>query len=207
MTDDRGDRPARRLALVRSIDDASATPYDEATHVAGVQRRNEDVFTALVRAYIDPLTTFAFGCLGDEDAAHDVVQEVFARVWQLGAAWNPTSGIAAYLFAAVRHRAYSVIRANQSRERMQRAVTTDMGPTAMEQDPYLDLTLVAFVQRELEHLTERQRDVLRLRFEQGHTMAQVAAILGIDLRTAERVAARGFTALRTKLDAFRKRLG
>jgi RNA polymerase sigma factor (sigma-70 family) len=58
----------------------------------------------------------------------------------------------------------------------------------------------------LQQLTDRQRDVLRLRYEQGHTMPQVAKILGVEVRAAEKLIARALTTLRTRLSDLREKL-
>jgi RNA polymerase sigma factor (sigma-70 family) len=197
-----------RLALVRSPPDnrSGGEPRSDSAYIAAVHQADETLFTELVRTYLAPLTRFAYGCTGDEDAAHDIVQEVFARIWQLGADWNPTHGVAAYLFTAVRHRAYNVIHADHARHRMQQAVRLESYTAATERDPYLDLSLVALVRRELQQLTDRQRDVLRLRYEQGHTMPQVAKILGVEVRAAEKLIARALTTLRTRLSDLREKL-
>lgn len=190
----------------------SATPPDEQNvirddeeYITAIRRGDEAVFTALVHAYLGPLTSFAFGCIGDEDAAHDVVQDVFARIWRLGPEWNPKHGVAGYLFAAVRNRAYDLLDADKARHRMQRAVSTELDVRS-EEVPYPDVALVARVRRELHTLTDRQRDVLRLRYEQGHTVAQIAVILGVEIRAVEKLFARGLATLRNRLADFQKKL-
>ena len=179
--------------------------YSDADYVAGIQRGDETMFAALVHGYIRQLTQFAFGYTGEEDAAHDIVQDVFARVWLLGRDWNPTKGVTPYLFGAVRHRAYDVIRANRARERMQHVVRLDQDATLDDRDPYADPMLVAVVRRELHALTQRQQDALQLRYEQGHTLTQTAEILGIDVSAVKKLIARGITTLRVRLAEFQRR--
>jgi RNA polymerase sigma-70 factor (ECF subfamily) len=178
------------------------TPSD-AARATGVQRGDVDIFTALVREHVDGLTRFAFSLVADEDTAHDIVQDVFARIWHLGSDWNPSGGIEAYLFSAVRHRALNVLRNRRTRQRAEDVMRTlDLGET--HPDPYVDVALVQRVSKEFLALTDRQRDALRLRYGQGHTMAQIAQILGIDLRATERLVTRGLAALRTRLIGDRK---
>ncbi|HXC26136.1 MAG TPA: sigma-70 family RNA polymerase sigma factor [Gemmatimonadaceae bacterium] len=175
-------------------------------YITGVHHGDEAVFTRLVHAYLAPLTRFAFGFIGVEDTAHDIVQDVFARIWQLGADWSPKSGVAAYLFTAVRHRSLDVIKAGRASHRLQDALLTQTELTSTDTNPYTDVALIALVRRELQTLTQRQRDALRLRYEQEHTMAQVATILGIDVSAAEKLVARALVALRTKLEHLREEL-
>lgn len=177
--------------------------YTDEDYIGAVHRGDETIFTAMVHVYLDRLTKFAFGCVPDEDTAHDVVQEVFARIWQLGVDWKPHSGVSPYLFGAVRHRAYNALAALRARERLQQAVQIE-NEVDLRDDPYLDIAAVAAVRQELAQLTDRQRDALRLRYQQGHTVAEAAKVLGIDVRGTERLIARGIARLRARLHAFRK---
>jgi RNA polymerase sigma-70 factor (ECF subfamily) len=180
--------------------------HSDDAYITGVQRGDEALFTALVREHLPSLTRFAFGFTGVEDEAHDVVQEVFARVWQLGADWAPGGSVAAYLFTAVRYRALNRIKTGRASQRLRDAVLAETDHASHRSDPYPDVALVARVRRELRTLTERQRDALRLRYEHGHTMPQVARVLGVDVTAAEKLVARGLAALRTKLAQVRQEL-
>jgi RNA polymerase sigma factor (sigma-70 family) len=173
--------------------------YTDDAYVTGVRRGDELVFTALVRAYLDPLTRFAFSLLSDEDAAHDIVQDVFTRIWRLGVDWNPNGSLAAYLFASVRRRALDVLRDARAQMRAQEALRAHLDLVEMEVDPYPDVAFARLVSDGILALTERQRDALYLRYGQGQTMAQVAEILGVDARAAERLIARAIVSLRRRL--------
>jgi RNA polymerase sigma-70 factor (ECF subfamily) len=173
--------------------------YTDDAYVTGIRCGDEVVFTALVRTYLDPLTRFAFSLLSDEDAAHDIVQDVFTRIWQLGADWSPHGRIAAYLFAAVRRRALDVLRDARAQMRAQETLRAHLDFVEREVDPYADVVFAHLVSDGILALTERQRDALYLRYGQGQTMAQVAEILGVDARAAERLIARAIASLRRRL--------
>jgi RNA polymerase sigma-70 factor (ECF subfamily) len=200
----------RKLALVRKAPadargDADSSLTDD-QYVAAVQRGDEKVFTQLVREYSDRLTRFAFSVVDDEDAAHDITQEVFARVWQLGSHWQPRGTVSAYLFIAIRHGALSHLRSTRARTRAQETLRAHFRTLEAGADPYFDVTLAHRINEELRTLTERQRNALHLRYGQGQSLPQVAAILGIDLRAAERLVVRALTALRAKLPKTRDEL-
>jgi len=181
---------------------SSATPVvADADYVAGVHRGDEAAFTALVRAYLDPLTRFAYSYVADADVAHDLVQDVFARVWELGSEWAPTAGAAAYLFGAVRHRARNALRNARTRQRIEETIRSQLGAVSRPDanGVYTDVILTGLVRREFQALTERQQDALRLRYGMGQPVARVAALLGIDTRATERLIARALATLRARL--------
>jgi RNA polymerase sigma factor (sigma-70 family) len=71
-------------------------------------------------------------------------------------------------------------------------------------DPYADIALVRLVRSEVLALTDRQREALRLRYEQGHTMPQVAELLGITVTAAEKLVGRALGTLRERLVRIRE---
>ncbi len=180
-----------------------AVTYSDDDYIAGVQRGDEAIFTAFVHTYLPVLTRFSYGFTGNEDAAHDIVQEVFARIWQLGPDWRPFTNIAAYLFTAVRNRALNSVKAAQASERLQDALREQIDPPLGDNEAYADIALIALIRRESQRLTERQQTALRLRFEQGMTTSQVASVLGVEPKAAEKLFARAFAALRTRLERIR----
>jgi len=182
--------------------DPSST-YSDQDYITGVQHGDVVAFTALVRAHIDPLTRFAYGFTGTEEAAHDIVQDVFARIWELRTDWSPQGSIAAYLFASIRHRALNWIKANSANQRMRDAFLASMEQIRELDDPYNDVALTAAVHREVLRLTDRQREALRLRYEQGLTVPGVAEVLGIEVRPTEKLIARALGLLRSRLDRVR----
>ncbi len=179
--------------------------HSDRDHISGVHQRDERAFAVFVGQYLESLTRYAFAMLQHE-SAHDVVQEVFARVWELGRDWDPRGSVTAYLFAAVRNRALNMIKSDRAGQRMRDAARAELLVQTTADDGGTDLALVACVHRELATLTERQRDALRLRYDYGHTVPQVAEILGINVVSAEKLIARGLETLRTRLARLRPEL-
>lgn len=168
-------------------------------YISGVQRGDESLFAELVRTRLDGLLRFAYGFTGVEDAAHDIVNEVFVRVWQLGSEWQPRFGATAYLITAVRYHALNWVKSNSKRLKLYQQYHDSVGTIAQDVSHDVDPTLVACVQREAAKLTERQQLAIRLRYEQDLSMPEVARVLGIGVRPTEKLIARALTTLRAKL--------
>ena len=174
--------------------------YSDEEYISGVHRGDEIVFTALVRDHVEALTRFAFGFSGVEEAAHDIVQDIFARIWELRDNWRPNGTVSAYLFTAVRNKALNVIKASHADQRMRAALLTYKHQERTDLDPYDDIALSSAIAQEFENLTPRQQEALRLRYEQGFTIPQIAEILGIEVRPAARLIARAVGALKAGLE-------
>jgi RNA polymerase sigma-19 factor, ECF subfamily len=89
---------------------------DGAHWVARIRAGDDAAFEAMFRAYYDALCRYVAGYLGSRDAAEDVVQDVFARIWEVRARWV-VSDVQHYLYTAVRCRAMSHLRRTAVRRR------------------------------------------------------------------------------------------
>lgn len=147
-----------------------------------------------------PLLRFAAGIVGPE-RARDVVQDAFLRLWEAApAATAPASGgrsrdgegLAPWLFTVCRNRAIEVAR-QEGRMQLEpkvsaRAEAASRGATAGAVGGGGETTpFEAVAQRErgarlraaMTHLPERQRELVRLRYESGLSYRQMAELVGI----------------------------
>lgn len=184
----------RKLTLIRTVE----SEYTDTAYIRAVHEADDVVFTSLVRTYLESLTRYAFSFLAEEDAAHDIVQDVFTRVWQLGADWNPQGSIRAYLIASVRNRSFDYLRSEKANSRVKDAVRLDISATdnfGHEPDPIL----TDYIKTQVQSLPPRQREALHLRYVQGYTIAYIAQTMGITTKGAEKLLSRTVSSLRDKL--------
>jgi RNA polymerase sigma-70 factor (ECF subfamily) len=164
-----------------------------------IQRHDVEAFRELVRLTYVPCLRFAETFLDASDAAEDIVQEVFALVWDRGRQWEPDDP-AAYLFASVRNRALNELRRREREaRRSQRASERDASERAAGAvaDPLdriigreADLAKLQLVDDVLATFTERQRTAYDLRYRRGLTVPAVAHVLGITPKSAEQLVGR-----------------
>ncbi len=186
--------------------DASTDARTDAVLVERIRAGDDAAFEHVVRTYFTPLVRFGTTFLGAYDAAEDLVQEVLCRVWQQGAAWQPQGSIRAYLFAAVRNRALNALehRAVEARFEVETrdtlAVDGAGASYAMStQSARDDDDAAVALRRAVRGLNARQRDALRLRYEERLTVPEVARVLGVSVKAAENLLARAVHALRATL--------
>jgi RNA polymerase sigma-70 factor (ECF subfamily) len=167
----------------------------------------------VMQRYFNPLTRFAFHLLADRDAAEEVVQDLFARVWDGRASWQPVS-VRAYLYGAVRNRALNVLKQERFREQVRTRMrshvatsqemltenTTDASDgLRADADTLVDQALVERCRVAIETLTERRRTALRLRFDESLTFPQIAVVMGISTESAKQLVFHAVRALRRAL--------
>lgn len=174
--------------------------------VARIRAGDEVAFEALYRAMHAPLHGFATRYLGDGARAEELVQELFLELWIARASWTVLGSIRAYLFTAARHRALNVRR----RDAVERDWSADeahdavrsLHPTPVRADTEMERAeLVERLDRALEGLPERCALVMRLRWREGMSYAEIAGIMGISTKGVENQLGRGLRALRERIGA------
>jgi RNA polymerase sigma-70 factor (ECF subfamily) len=144
-------------------------------------QRNE-VDAAWVRSAVErfegPLTLYATRLLGDAESARDVVQDTFLRL--CGQSRDELdSRLAEWLFTVCRNRALDVLRKESrmtqlSEEQVQVRTSDDPGPPDII-EARESTTLVLGL---LESLPKNQREVIRLKFQNGFSYQEIARISG-----------------------------
>ena len=140
--------------------------------------RDEFVAEALAR-YEAPLIGYATGIVRDHERARDVVQDTFIRLHQQEIE-KVRKGLKTWLYTVCRNRALDVLRKES------RAVVTDdeafakweasgLSPRAMT-----DMEeRVRQVTESLERLSANQREVIRLKFQQGMSYKEISKVTGL----------------------------
>jgi RNA polymerase sigma factor (sigma-70 family) len=156
------------------------------------------------RAYRAELVRLAAFALGDRDAAEEVVQDVFARVYRKPPALRvPGEGLR-YLRSAVLNRC----RSRMTRSAIGRRATDRVNA---EPEPYrrtteergIDAATRDHVLAAVRKLPRRQRDVVLLRYWLDLPEAEIAATLGVSAGTVKTSAHRAMAALIPVLEDLR----
>jgi len=131
-----------------------------------------------VARYESPLTLYAARLLGDADSARDVVQETFLRLCSQDRA-AIQSRLAEWLFTVCRNRALDVLRKESrmsrlSEEHVHRCLSHAPSPP----DAAERRELAGRVLELIETLPASQREVIRLKFQNGFSYQEISRISG-----------------------------
>ena len=171
-----------RHCVVAGDDDGSDEQLLE--RIAG---GNREALADLFRRYAHMVRALAERILRDASEAEDLVQEVFLFVFRKGALFDPERGSArSWLAQVTYHRAFDRRRYLASRRfysnlELQEAILRAEEPAALT-NSYEDSIEAALgrdaLRRIDEALSEVQRLVMRLHFFDGHTLQEIAAMIG-----------------------------
>jgi len=134
-----------------------------------------DWIREVLNQYERPLVRYATRLLGDIDRARDVVQEAFMRLCS-----EPREKVEPHLnrwlFTVVRNRALDL---GKKDGRMTPIADSHTEQTSSRQDPARRVEeedTAARIVRELESLPANQREVLRLKFQNGFSYREIAEV-------------------------------
>ena len=161
----------------------------------GLKRRDEAALSVLFDTYYEKLYLFAEKYIYDSDKAHDIVQDVFLKIWENAERLELTSSIQHYLFASVRNGCLNYLKSLQIEDRNNRKYA-EAYIESQNVDMVDDEELLARVRQVLDELPEKCREVCLLRFVGGYKYAEIAARLDMNENTVKAQLHRGMERLK-----------
>ena len=168
--------------------------------IEGIQNRDKEIFDFVFNYYYSGLCAFSMKYLADHEAAEDLVQDFFVRLWVEGPKLKITTSLKAYLFTAVKNRCYDVIKHHNVLNKYRATLLS-------HENNYDDSTelmiaeaeLRSVIQNCLEKLTPRCREIFELSRIQGVSNKDIAEKLGLSKRTVELQISNAIKILRNEL--------
>jgi RNA polymerase sigma-70 factor (ECF subfamily) len=181
---------------------------DDHTLLARMRGGEGSAFAALFSRYYDALCAFANGYTASRSEAEEVVEDVFMRLWELRQQLEVRESLKSYLYTATRNRSLNRLRDERAEARRLEEASAEVAAPGMGQPrPGLDEEIEAAefaraVERAVEKLPPRTRQVFLLHRQHGLTYGEVAAALEISPKTVENQLGRALKHLRAHLARF-----
>jgi RNA polymerase sigma-70 factor, ECF subfamily len=165
--------------------------------VSGSVEAYEQVFLH----YHEWLLRVAYGLVGSEHDAQEVVQDVMLSFWLRRQVLQVRGSLMSYLYVAVKKRAISSIRKRRTAERFERVVATrPISPVVEATDAVMmaeELSAAAGVA--INHLPVKRREIFVLHRYGKMANADIATLLGVSTRTVDTQLHRAYNGLRKAL--------
>lgn len=177
-------------------------PFRPSRPAAGLVPGSATEFDALFLAHYAGLCQLAYRMVGSRAVAEDIVQDLFLAVWARPSGSDLNDPVP-YLYTAVRNRSISHCR----RERWRfTTLATRALDLVRERTPDPDSAnlseLAAAMERAIQALPERRRQIFTLHREQHLSYAEIARMLDISIKTVETQMGRALKTLRLQLAPF-----
>jgi RNA polymerase sigma-70 factor (ECF subfamily) len=174
------------LVLPQPVEDMPA-PLDDQTLMHAVAMRDQDALMQIYARHGSSLFGLALRILGAPSSAEEVVQDVFLKVWNQPARWDPALGkLTSWLLATTRNAAIDRLRQER---RQWKAIEFEppseelVGATAQQDDPlWADGEMLRDIVATLPY---QQRQLIELAFYGGNTHSELAQMLDLPLGTVK----------------------
>ena len=137
----------------------------------------------------------AFSLVENADDAKDAVHQVFAQIWR-GKPQISEDSIRGYLLAATRNQCLHMLRSRQLQRKMEEELQRETEETLSEEREELLQQLKQVIN---DNLTEQDRRVLQLHYEDEMTYQETASVLGISASAVNKHITRSLAKIRTTL--------
>jgi RNA polymerase sigma-70 factor (ECF subfamily) len=179
------------------------TPSDSnLAHTGNPHETTREIVASLFDTHYQGLCSFVLRYAGDRDAAEEIVQELFLRVWERLESGAPLEQInAPYLYAGARNLAINLAVRRQAENRWRQQAVHQLPHTSLAADAQSNLDeLTTIVQRALDRLPQRSRLVFSLSRDQHMTYPEIARVLGVSVKGVEFHMGRALKALREAIE-------
>lgn len=152
---------------------------EEATEA--LRSRNADVFRKIYTAYSEELFLLAYRWVRDNDLAKEVVQSLFAHLWEKGQQITITGNLRHYMYRAVTNRSINELK------RRSRHVSEEALQWQADDASLFEITDHLLLQKQIVHLAQdlapRCREIFLLSRFEGLEPAEIAERLNITINT------------------------
>ncbi|MDH4139368.1 MAG: RNA polymerase sigma factor [Coriobacteriia bacterium] len=168
---------------------------DERTLVAAAQNGDVSAFEMLLRSHVDAVYAHGLRFFGDPEAAQDVVQEVFLKVYRSIGTYDGNAAFSTWLFRVARNVCLDMFRQNRRRPVPVDPVELAAGSTPDHASSVLDGVML---EKAIRVLQPEDRDALNAVSLFGMSYQEAAEVLEVPVGT---VKSRVFRARRTLVAA------
>jgi RNA polymerase sigma-70 factor (ECF subfamily) len=172
---------------------------DERELLERLRAGNEDAFDAIFRAHYPPLVGLAEGMLRSRAVAEEIAQDVMLELWRRRESLGVEESLRAYLFRATRNRALNHLRHGRVERRGEpeavgATVDEPTAPAAL-----VEQEIQVALRGAVSDLPDRCREVFELSRVHGLRYVEIAAALGISVKTVEAQMGKALRLLRERL--------
>ncbi len=155
-------------------------PTDERSLVERAVRRDTQAFALLYDEYVEKIYRYIHYKVGTRTQAEDLTAQVFLRAWEsIGKYRSTKHPFAAWLYRIAHNLVVDHYRTNRAALVLDDLAREEADSTSPEEIAEQRLTS-EMVKRAITQLTEDQQEVILLKFIEGYSTAEVAALTGKD---------------------------
>lgn len=174
-----------------------------------VKKGDTEAFRLLIETHQSRVIGTAAKMLGDDSDAEDIAQQVFIRVWNSAARYQPSAKFTTWLFTITRNLVFNELLRRKRRpavpmerredgQEIQIADADGLSPSAA----MLDEELQTAIRQAIDALPEAQRMAVVLRRYEALSYEEIAGVLHLSVPAVKSILFRARTDLRERLQKY-----
>lgn len=153
--------------------------YDDIRLIALLRERDTLAYTEIYTRFWPILFRHALRLLRDEEEAIDVVQDIFAVLWEKATVLKLSGTLAGYLYSATRNRVIDRI----ARHKLEQHYLNSLEDYLKQGTPSADDALIAAelaqrIEQEIAKLPKKMRQIFSMRQQAQHSYREIAESIG-----------------------------
>ncbi|MFH5831275.1 RNA polymerase sigma-70 factor [Halalkalibaculum sp. DA3122] len=165
-----------------------------------IQRGDHQAFEKLFKEYYLSLTRFAWRYVKSKAIAEEIVQDVFADLWDNREDWRIDYSIRSYLYKTVKNESLNHLKHQKIEEKYAGKWTDQKENPTIEFDYELrEEQIREAVKKAIDELPRRAKMTYKLHRHDGLTYHEIAEVMEISVKTVESQMTRTLKTLRERL--------
>ncbi len=172
-------------------------------YVECIRSGDAAAFERLFLMYYNSLCRFVNKYLNSTELSEDVVQEVFAKIWENREDWVLKTSLQSYLYKACKNKALDHIKHIKVKQRyLQENSDQEITDNGLASDPLEKSDFIKDAQKAIEQLPKRSKLIYKLHRQDGLTYREISEVLEISQKTVESQMSIALKTLRKKLSSY-----
>lgn len=175
--------------------------YDNnATLIESLSKGDEGAYNYLIDTYHHQLCVYANSLVKNIYSAEDIVQNVFIKVWEQRTRLKADHALKSFLYKLVYNEFIDLYRKNQSLFSLEKSYYDALNSVIQEDDSESFQRVLNVVNREIQNLPPKCKEVFILSKKEGLTNIEIAEHLDVSIKTVEAQITKAFSILRSSLE-------
>jgi RNA polymerase sigma-70 factor (ECF subfamily) len=166
-----------------------------------LQKGNERAFNSIFKQYYKPLCQFSYSFIKVQDTAENLVQEVFAKLWEKRENITNIDNLLSYMMGMVRNQSIDFLRKEKTNSKIFNNIRLEKSENTTEEQ----ISKNEFEEKLLKsimNLPERCRTAIEMSRLEGLSNKEIAQKMEISVKGVEALIGRSLKLLRSELQEF-----
>ena len=168
-----------------------------------LRKGNDIAFSTLYKKYVQSLFNYGMHIHPNRDLIKDCIQELFIKFWEKRESLGSIEKVSFYLFRSFKNLLFHKIEISSKKSPLTQDLIDQIAPELSVENFYINSEMVdqriIRLKKAVQLLTDRQREVILLRFFQGFEAKEIAEIMNLSIPGVHNLLSLTIKSLRGKI--------